>query len=245
MTFDYTPAGFPVRDDLREAHRFVWEHVASPGTWWTGRERVAIAAETRHAARCALCRARKEAVSPNAVAGSHDTLGALAHGVVDVVHRISTDPGRLSRAWFAGVIDGGLEETQYVELVSIVSLVAGIDAFVTALGLAVPALPEPLAGEPSGYRPASAKPGNAWVPTVAAEDATGAEGDLYGGAAFVPNIMRALSVVPDEARALQKSVSALYIPVEQIGDPTVRRSLDRMQMELVASRVSAMNECFY
>ena len=79
---------------------------------------------------------------------------------------------------------------------------------------------------------------------IAPEGAVGPEADLYGGG-FVPNIMRALSLVPDEVRALRLSSSAHYVPVEQIPDPTVRRALTRPQMEFVAARVSALNECFY
>lgn len=243
--FDGTAAGMPVRDDLRAAQRFLWEHVASAGTWWTGAERVAIAAESRHAAGCDLCRRRGEALSPNAVDGSHDTLGVLPSHAVDAVHRVSNDPGRLSRAWFDRVIAAGLEEPRYVELVAIVAFVAGMDAFCRALGVAPPAPPKPRTGEPSRHLPASAKPGAAWVPMIAPEDAAGPEADVYGGAAFVPNIVRALSVVPDETRTLQQVLGAFYLPVEQIGDPTARRSLDRMQMELVASRVSVLNQCFY
>ena len=79
---------------------------------------------------------------------------------------------------------------------------------------------------------------------IAPEDAVGPEADLYSGG-FVPNIMRALSLVPDEARALRRTAGAHYVAVEQIPDPTVRRALTRPQMELVAARVSAINECFY
>src|SRR5207247_917633 len=50
---EYEGAQVPVRKDLREAHRFILDHVRSPGTWWTGAERAAIAAEARGAARCA------------------------------------------------------------------------------------------------------------------------------------------------------------------------------------------------
>lgn len=243
--FDYSAAEVQIREDLPEAHRALWEHLRSPGTWWTGTQRVAIAAESRNATACALCRARKDAVSPNAVRGTHDSLGELPDTVVDVIHRIRTDPARLSRAWFDGVIANGIEDTHYVELVGIVTLLAGADYFAHALGMAPFPLPQPLPGEPSRHRPASAKPGTAWVPMVAPEDADGPEAGLYGDADFVPNIMRALSLVPDEARALQRSSNAHYVSVAQIGDPTVRRSLDRMQMELVAARVSALNECFY
>ena len=32
-----------MRDDLAEAHRLAWEHIASPGSWWSGAERVELA----------------------------------------------------------------------------------------------------------------------------------------------------------------------------------------------------------
>jgi alkylhydroperoxidase family enzyme len=245
IDLDYPAAGVHIRDDLREAHQFIWEHLQSPGTWWTGRQRVAMVAESRTAKSCALCRERKAAVSPGAVSGSHDSLGELSENAVEAVHRIRTDPARLSKGWFEGMVASGLEETQYVELVGVVTLAAGVDYCARALGIEPFPLPDPLPGEPSRHRPASAKPGTAWVPMIAPEDADGPEADLYGDAPFIPNIMRALSLVPDEARALQKSSNAHYVSVAQIRDPTVRRSLDRVQMELVAARVSALNECFY
>jgi hypothetical protein len=245
VDLDYSAAAVPVREDLQEAQRHIWEHLRSPGTWWTGAERVAIAAESRQATQCGLCRERKSSLSPNAAQGAHDHLGKLAENVVDVVHRIQTDPGRLSKPWFDEVIAGGLQVTEFVELVGVVTLLAGVDYFARALGIEPFPLPGPLPGEPSRHRPESAKSGTGWVPMIAPEDATGPEADLYGDADFVPNIMRALSLVPDQARALRVLSGAHYVPAGTIGDPTVRRSLDRMQIELVAARVSALNECFY
>jgi hypothetical protein len=247
---EYEDASVPVREDLRAAHRFILDHIRAPGTWWTGAERVAIAAAARAATGCALCRARKAALSPAAVAGRHDAVdlpgaAALPEPVVDTVHRIRTDPARLSREWFEGVIAGGLEVTRYVELVGVTTLLAGVDSFARALGVEPPPLPAPLPGAPSRHRPAGARPGEAWVPMIAPADATGPEADLYDAADFVPNIVRALSLVPDAVRALRRSSDAHYMPFPQIPDPTVRRDLDRAQMELVAARVSALNECFY
>jgi alkylhydroperoxidase family enzyme len=241
----YEDAPVKVREDIVEAHRAYWEHLRRPGTWWTGPERVAIAAESRQAAHCVLCRERKAARSPSAVTGTHDALGVLSPLVVDTIHRVRTDAGRLTRAWFDGVLAGGLAEPAYVELVAVVTMVAGIDFFAQALGVPPRPLPEPLAGEPTRYRPAAAKPGVAWVSTIAAEDAVGAEADLYGFGGFVPNIIRALSLVPAEVRMLRRLSDAHYLPVAQIPDPSARRALDRLQMELVAARVSALNECFY
>ena len=80
---------------------------------------------------------------------------------------------------------------------------------------------------------------------IAPEDASGPDADVYGDGGFMPNIMRALSLVPDEVRMLRRLAATHYLAVEQIPDPTARRALDRMQIELVAARVSALNECFY
>ena len=58
---DYASAPIKVRDDITEAHRRAWQRIAAPGTWWTGKDRVAIAAEVRNAVKCALCKERKAA----------------------------------------------------------------------------------------------------------------------------------------------------------------------------------------
>ena len=244
-TDDLDYGGAPVRDDLRDGHRLLLTHIRAPGTWWTGVDRVAIAAESRAAARCGHCRARKGSLSPGAVQGKHDGPGTLPENVIDTVHRIRTDPARLSKSWFDGVMASGLDVARYVELVGVTTLLAGLDYFTWALGVPPFPLPAPLPGEPSRRHPAAAKPGTAWVPMIDVEDAAGPEADVYGGGAFVPNIVRALSLVPDEVRALRRATESHYVPVAQIPDPTVRRALDRSQMELVAARVSALNECFY
>ena len=66
-----------IRDDLASARENAWDRLASPGTWWTASERLAIAAETRRATGCALCHARKEALSPYTVDGAHDLAASL------------------------------------------------------------------------------------------------------------------------------------------------------------------------
>lgn len=234
-----------MRDDMQAAHAAILAHIAAPGTWWTGEQRVAIAAESRLAVDCKFCRERRAALSIASVHGQHDSHGKLEPTAVEVIHRVRTDSGRLSRAWFDDVIARGLSVPQYVELVGVVTLLSGLDHCVRALGVAPFDLPEPQPGAPSRYLPAAARPGTAWVPMIAIEDATGADADVYFGRPFVPNIVRALSQVPAQVRALWASSNAHYLPVDQISDPSARRSLDRMQMELVAARVSAINQCFY
>ncbi len=244
VVVDYSAAGVAVRDDLRRTHVAMLEYFRRPGCWFTGEQRLAIAAESRNALACPLCRERKASLSPEHPAGKHARVSELPEPLVEIAHRIRLDPQRLSREWFDRVISTDLEEGPYVELVGIVAFTAGIDSFCRALGIAPLTLPEPIAGEPSHYRPDNLQSDIAWVPILAPEDATGPEAELYD-ADFVPNIARALSLVPDHVRLLQEESTSHYMSMADIPDPGVRRHIDRLQMELVAARVSAMNECFY
>ena len=64
-----------------------------------------------------------------------------------------------------------MTDTEFVETLGVISNVISVDTFALALGLRAPELPEPAAGEPSRRRPAEAKIGPGWVPTIAPEDA--------------------------------------------------------------------------
>ena len=242
----YRAALVPVRDDFAAAHSRFWKRLASPGAWWTGAERIAIAAEVRHAWHCVLCQTRKEALTPAAVEGQHDHLGALPATAVDVIHRVVTDPGRLSRQWFEGTMAAGLSAEQYVELLGTLVSLVSIDSFCRGIGVPLHPLPEPQPGAPSSYRPPGAvQEEAAWVPMIPVERATGAEADLYGGQT-VGNVIRAMSLVPDEVRTLYDLSTAHYLPMGQVRDPSaVVGTLNRMQMELIAGRVSALRQCFY
>lgn len=241
----YTDAPHNVRDDLVEAHRQAWRHIAGPGTWLDGATRVAIAAETRHAAECGLCRDRKAALSPNAVSGTHDNLGPLSPAMVEVIHRVATDPGRLSREWYRSVRADGLEETHYVEAVGIVGIVKAVDGFARGMGLAPLPLPEPEAGDPTRNVPAGAVQGPAWVRWTPPDNVTEAEAGLYDHG--TSNVTRALSLVPASAMAFFNLVLAQYLP----GTAAMRdfaneyRAITHGQIELLAARVSALNQCVY
>lgn len=174
----YENAPLRIRDDLAAAHRHAWDHIGDPGTWWSGAERVALAAETRNAVNCRLCRERKKALSPAAVSGSHDSLGALPENVVEIVHRVRTDPARLTRTWFDSVIGSGLTPERYVEIVSVVVQIVSVDTFARGIGISPLPLPRPARGAPAKRRPSGAKPGPAWVDWIEPADLTEAEADL-------------------------------------------------------------------
>ena len=195
----YPDAQIAIRDDILSEQSRAWNHIASPGSWYSGVERLAIAQAAREAHSCALCRTRAGALSPNAVHGTHDHDGTLPELVVETVHRIVCDPGRLGKSWFDGLIAAGLTVEQYVEIVGLTAHTVSLDTFAKGLGLASRPLTEPAAGAPTGYRPACVSPGPGWVPTIDGEDASGPEADIYGGMVGA-NIQKALTLVPDEMR---------------------------------------------
>ena len=244
IDFDYADAPVPVREEIRAAHRREWEKLARAGCWWSGRERVAIAAAVRGAASCSLCAERRGVVSPLALQGRHDHDGVLADVAVEMVHQVTADPGRLSRAWFDKVAADGLAPERYVEALGVIVVVVNIDGFCRGLGVPPPPLPEPVPGEPSRYRPAAAVPGVGFVPMIPAGHARGAEADLYHGPR-APNVLRAMSLVPEAVRSLHALSAVHYLTIREVPDPRARRTLDRAQMELLAGRVSALSECFY
>ena len=146
----------------------------------------------------------------------------------DVAGRISAEPQALRRAW-VDTVAASVGVAAYVEIVGLVARLSAVDTFHRALGLPEPPLPEPVAGEPRRTPPpAEARSGKAWVPMV-------------GGA----SIVQALSLVPAEVAAQDDLHGPLYLTIEQMADPDVTRGLHRSQMELVAARTSAVNECFY
>jgi len=247
LSFDYADHGEdPIRHDLVLAHRRAWERLAEPGTWWTGRERVAIAAEARAAAYCSFCRKRREALSPFSEQGEHDEVSGeiLPVAAIDAIHRIVTDATRLTSSWVDGLEGQGVPVTHYVELLSVVVSIRSIDGFHHAMGLAPEPLPESRPGEPSRKRPEAAVKGEAWVPMLPAGRPSGDEADLWPGP--TGNVIRAMSLVPDAVRWLKELSGAHYLAVDAMTDFTRGRGpLSRAQTELIAGRVSAMNECFY
>ncbi len=245
-TVSYASSPVPVRDDIQTVHARAWERLARPGTWWSGEQRVAIAAEARHAPACALCRERKAALLPYSVHGDHAGLGVLPQNVVEVIHRVRTDSGRLTQKWQQGVIAEGLSQEQYVETIGVVVTTVAIDTFCRAIGVPLHALPEPVPGEPTRKRPRGAKPGPAWLPWVELEDMTDDEAGLYIPGEPFSNIRRAMSLVPAEVIGFFDIVETQYLPGSAMRDfDREYRAITHPQIELLASRVSAYNGCEY
>ncbi len=140
------------------------------------------------------------------------------------------EPHRLERDWCVQVTDE-LGDAPYVELVAIVVCVTAIDAFAEALGAGLEPFPHAAGGEPSHERPSGVGEAGAWVPMTVP----------WQGA----NVGRALSLVPPSAAMFGSLVRAMYAGRDFLELFWEDRPLSRPQVELVAARVSALNECFY
>ncbi len=252
-SFDYRDSGYEVRPDLPEAYREIWHKIGDPGNWWTGRQRIAIVAESRASEACRLCAARRASLSPFAVSGEHDIARGylLPASAIDAVHRISTDAARLTKGWLEDLLTPNFGYGHYIELLGVLVAAKSIDAFHTALGLPLHALPHAQEGSPSGYLPREARFAGAWVPVLTGERMAPEDADIYAElppeVRPVPNVLSAMSLVPDAVRMLFRLSGVQYLTLPgfmQFGD-LPGRALTRSQVELVAARVSALNVCFY
>ena len=162
-----------------------------------------------------------------ALAAREGSAEGLPEEAVRASHRITRDPVSLDRGWVEEAAEA-LGMDRYLELVGVVARLAAVDFFHHSLGLEVESLPEPLAGDPTGEVDDRARPGKAWVPMV-------------GGS----SIVGALSMVPSEAKAQEQLHGPIYLTYDGMADLDFQRGLHRSQMELVAARTSAINECFY
>ncbi len=235
-----------VRIDLTDAVDRGWAWIARPGTWLTSHQKVAIVAETRSAQTCRLCRDRKVALSPYTVAGAHDCGGELTDAFVEVVHRVRTDSGRVTHAWYERMLGEGVSDGEYVEIIGVVATAIALDTFNRALGQRFAPLPTPQAGTPSHYRPAGARHQLAWVPTLEPDDITAGDPDIYARYHPPYNIQKALSLVPEAMLAFFDLDEVFYLQEQEILDfDNEYRAITHDQMELVAARLSALNRCYY
>ena len=172
-------------------------------------------------------------------------MSGLDSDAIEAVHRLVTDASRITERWVRGLADGALGEERYVELIGVVATVVALGTFDRVLGRPQRRLPEPIAGEPSRYRPAGARRDLAWVATLAPDLAANEDPNpfqLHGD----KNIHRALSLVPQAVVDFFDLDVELYLKDHEIRDfGREFRAISHAQIELIAGRTSALNRCHY
>ena len=236
----YADSAYPVRKDLVAAHASQLDKLGAPGTWGTGAQRLAIAAEARKASYDA-------GVLEEPADGGVAAELVLPEVVRRVVRQLSVSPKDVNETSYNDALSGGLSDAEYVEIVGVVSRVTDMDIFARGIGVPLRPMPAAQPGEPSRERPAAAVAELAWAPTIPNGPEGGELGaELYGGKPK-PYILRALSLVPDELRAHIELEGIQYVQLDRIFeyDYQHHEGLTRPQVEVVAGRVSALNECFF
>ena len=220
-----------VRQDLVRAHDQAIAALSKPGTWWTGAQRRELAITAQ------LAISESEPVAPwvgvSTVANKLPmslTAPKIAH---DAIYRISRHAATLTREWYEKVT-AEINPLAFVELCGIACTIAPVMAFRRALSLPPLEIGSAESGQPSNQKPNDIVSAQLnWVPVVGPADKDAA-------------VVQAFTAVPETNRVIWAMADAQYIPDKEMVDPNwTRGTLSRVQIELVATRVSQQRECFY
>lgn len=214
-----------VSADIVDAARIAWDGLAQPGAWWTGAQRIAIAQATRRAAPRPLWDR-----APELTDVGDDPAGVLTDFELAVVERVTVQASSIDRDTYSYIV-GRIGEDKYAELAAIVSQVVPVDHLHDSLGHDREPLPAPEPGEVSGERPGGLVEDVAFLPTVPADG--------------LPHVAVSLSLAQADNARRMLIVRAMYAGTRFGEMVWTHRALSRPQIELVAARTSALNECFY
>jgi hypothetical protein len=236
----YADSANSVPDGIVAVHARQFDNLVSPGTWSTGAQRRAVAAEARQAC--------YEAGLLEPPADGPDTPDVELPEVARRVARtVAASIHDLTQTFFEQTKADGLSDAGYVEIVGVVARLVDLDVFARGIGVSLRPLAAAKPGVPSRIRPPTAVQELAWVPTIPNGPAGGETGaELYHGMPM-PYIVRSLSLVPDELRAHVELEMCHYTRLDKLFDFDYQHhaGLTRPQTEVVAGRVSAINDCFY
>ncbi len=210
-----------VRQDIVDAHRQTWKAIASAGSFWSDVDRLEIAKQARTA------RSQRSDLPFNR---SYPD-SRLNRDTLETVRKVAADAGKIDRLWAKKQI-ASIGDGPYAELVAIVASVSAVDAFSEALGRPREMLPKATGGSCSGVKSDNATDIGGYLQMV----------DPWDG----PNVSRALSLVPAANALFMQNVSSMYVGKGGgFNDMVWDGPLSRPQAELLAARVSSVNECFY
>jgi len=204
----------------------VWAALGEPGAWWTGAERLAIA----KIARISAPRPLWDRVPALDTLSRDRGVEGLLPFLVALAERLAVEPSLFSRDEVQAIA-AEIGDAAYAELASVICSVVAIDQAATALGNPYRSFPAPEAGDPSRVRP---------------EGMADVGGHIeMSEVNFGPNVARSLSLAGADHTRWQMLTFTMYAGegfAEMVWDD---RALSRPQVELLAARTSALNECFY
>jgi len=149
-------------------------------------------------------------------------------GLATLAENLYATPGGVNGETVGDSVNEAGDPTT-VEVIALISMLASIDGTHRALGAELEALPGPQPGPPTGVIAAGLKRRRTHIPVPP------------GPIPFT------LDLLPDEGAAFQALFGPQYMTNAEMMMDDFRREpgLDRAQMELISSRTSIHNQCFY
>ena len=161
-------------------------------------------------------------------AGATASTPQLSESMIEAARLLSADAASARGPWVDSLYAAGLQPLEYVEILGIVARLNAVDTFLFGIGHDERPLPAPLAGEPSRSTVEGADFNGGWAPTV--------------GPAGAPSSLTAIEAEKDAMFAIH---GAFYLSLPDMASMDIVKDLQRDQLELVASRTSMLNDCFY
>ncbi len=171
--------------------------------------------------RVAFAQATIDAMAGDEVQGQSRTMA--------FIELLAADPGAVGKDEVQLALSES-NEPSLVEVVSIVSRTAAVVSLYSALGLELPPMPRAQPGEPTRDN----APEEDWVDAGAWLPVTNSQ-----------SIYFAFSIVPEEFAEWVALTDEMYMSGEEMASPTIFNGISRAQHEVLASRTSYLNECFY
>ncbi len=214
-----------VSSEIIESFQIVWDNLGKPGSWWSGRHRIEIAKEIRDS-------------SPPSIAErivdfsnySNEATDGITPFVKAVARKIAYESSSIDKNVFDQIV-AVIGEDQYAEIAAIASQLIPIYHLADILGYDREELPNAEPGSPSAERPDDLIEGVGFLPTFPTNG--------------VPHVAVSLSLAQADNARRMLLVRAMYSGKDFGEMIWTHRNLSRPQIELVAARTSAMNECFY
>lgn len=152
----------------------------------------------------------------------------LPASILNLAALLFTDPAEVDRSTVRAAVDDA-GDPMTVEVISLVSMLSAVDGGHRGLTAELEPLPTPREGVPTGAIAEGLKQRRTHVP-------------MPGGA-----IPLALDLLPDVGRVFRHSFGPQYMTESEMGFDDFSRTpgLNRAQIEIVSSRTSLHNKCFY
>ena len=221
----FEPLSNFVDEEIIQSFGIIWDHLGESGAWWTGAQRIAIAEEVRISAPRPLWDK-----APHLGSFSDEVDGQLTYFEKGIVERVTVEPSSIDLETYQEIISR-IGEDKYAELAAVVSQVVPIDHLHDALGIEREQLPPVNDTATTMERPEDLVYDVGFLPTLPTDG--------------LPHVAVALSLaLADNARRMLL-VRSMYSGQSFEEMVWTHRNLSRPQIELVAARTSALNECFY